>query len=590
MHHDKIKQLFFEHYKSLGHKQAPDVSLIPTESDTSTLFISAGMQPLKPYFIGLQKPPANRLYNIQKCIRTGDIDEVGDTNHFTLFFMLGSWSINDYGSVEAAQFAYDLLVNKYRMNKNKLWATVFKGDKTLGLGKDTILADAWPKIGIPKQRIFMADSDEVFWASGATGPCGPTSEMHYDYGKGKGCKTAKCDPTCTCERFTEIWNPCVQIKYNMDLSGKLTPLKFESIDGGAGFERIVAVLQGVTDAYETSCFKPLVQMAEKLSGKKYASNKRAFRIVVDHVRASVFIAGEGITPGKKDKSYVLRRLIRRMVRYANQLNIDRTGIKQLVRFVIDDFKKDYPYLQQRNKQISGVIGSEYDNFSKTLSKGNRKLNKLMSNLKTKTVPGIDVFHLFDTFGFPMELTKEIAAEKGFKIDEKGYHAQFDKHREVSKKGQTKKFASGLADHSEQVVKYHTVNHLVVAALQEVLSPKVTQRGCNLTAERLRFDFNWAEKMTPEQIKATEDLVNKWISQKIPVKMQEMSVSEAKKSGAQGVFEHKYGSKVRVYTIGKISKEICGGPHVKNIGEIGKFKIKKEKSSSAGVRRIKAVLA
>jgi len=589
MHHDKVNQLFFEHFKSLKHKKLPDVALVPPEHDTSSLFINSGMQPLKPFFMGLQKAPAGRLFNNQKCVRTGDIDDVGDNKHLTFFFMLGNWSIGDYGVEQAAQFAYDLLVKKYGMNKNKLWATVFKGDKKLGLGKDIVMENAWPKIGIPKDRIFLADSEEVFWVSGATGPCGPTSELHYDFGASKGCGKNNCNPTCDCGRFMEIWNPCVQISYNRDAKGKLTPLKLKSIDAGAGFARIVGVLQGTNDVFMTTIFKSLIQQIEKLSGKSYAHNKKAMRIVADHVRTATFIAGERVTPGKKDQGYVLRRLIRRMVRYSKQLGIDRAGIKQIVRFVIDDFKRDYPYLQKNGKQIAGVIGSEYDNFNRTLEKGSKLLDKLMSSTKGKTLRGVDVFHLYDTYGFPMELTREIAAEKGYNVDEKGYEKEFAKHREVSKKGQSKKFVSGLADHSEQVIKYHTANHLLLAALQKVLGSKVTQKGSNLTAERLRFDFNWPEKMTPEQLKKTEDWVNKWIKQSMCVKLDEMSVADAKKSGAQGVFEHKYGAKVKVYTIGTVSKEMCLGPHVDNLGTLGHFKIVKEKSSSAGVRRIKAVL-
>jgi alanyl-tRNA synthetase len=589
MNHKKIKELFFEYYKSQGHTWTPDVSLIPPEYDVSTLFINSGMQPLKHYFMGLQKAPAKRLYNIQKCIRTGDIDEVGDNNHLTFFFMLGNWSIGDYDATEAAKFAYDLVVNKYNMNKNKLWVTVFNGDKKLRLGKDTALEKAWLGIGIPKKQIVLADADEVFWASGATGPCGPTSELHFDYGKEYGCKKKTCDPTCDCERFSEIWNPCVQIKYNKDLSGNLTPLKLLSIDGGAGLERFAGVLQGTSDVYETTCLKQLIQQIENISNRRYDSNKRAMRIIADHIRASVFISAEGITPTKKDKGYVLRRLIRRMVRYANQLGIARVGIMRLVKHVINEFKEDYPYLGKRNNQILSVIGSEYDKFSKTISNGTKKLNRLMSKLRSKTIHGKEVFHLYDTFGFPMELTRELASEKGFTIDEKGYYAQFEKHKQVSKQGQLRKFASGLADHSEQVIKYHTVAHLLLAALQNVLGSKVSQRGSNLTAERLRFDFNWPEKMTDEQKKKTEDLVNNWIAENIPVTMKEMSMADAKKSGAQGVFEHKYGTKVKVYTIGRVSKEICSGPHVKNTGDIGKFRIIREKSSSAGIRRIKAVL-
>lgn len=590
MHHEKVKRLFLEHYAKLGHKKILDLPIIPTEHDASALFIGAGMQPLKPIFMGLQKAPAKRLYNMQKCVRTGDIDEVGnDGHHLTFFFMLGNWSIGDYGIDEACKWAYDLLVNKYGMNKNRLWASIFKGDKTLGIGRDVYAEKLWPKIGIPKERIVALDTEDNFWISGSTGPCGPDSEVYYDFGKSVGCGKKSCKPGCDCDRFSEIWNPCVEIFYNMQPNGKVVPLKMKSIDAGAGFERIVAVLQGVSDVYMTTCLKPLVQQVEKLSGKSYPHNKKAMRIVADHVRAATFIAGEGVTPGRKEQGYVLRRLIRRMVRYSKQLGIDRSGIKQMVRFVIDEFKKDYPYLQKNGKQISGVIGAEYDNFDRTLEKGNRLLSNLMRQTKGKTLRGVDVFHLYDTYGFPMELTRELAAEKGFKIDEKGYEKEFAKHREVSKKGQDKKFVSGLADHSDQVIKYHSANHLLLAALQKVLGPKVTQKGSNLTAERLRFDFNWEDKMTPEQLKKTEDWVNHWIKQNLPITMQEMTVADAKKVGAQGVFAHKYGAKVKVYTIKGVSKEICLGPHVDRTGVLGHFKILKEKSSSAGVRRIKAIL-
>jgi alanyl-tRNA synthetase len=589
MHHDKIKKLFLEHYAKLGHTKVPDVPLVPSESDASALFTNAGMHPLKSIFLGLQKAPAKRLHNAQKCIRTGDIDDVGDNRHLTLFFMLGNWSVGDYGSEDAAKWAYDLLVNKYGMNKNKLWASIFKGDKTLKVSRDVIMEKAWPLIGIPNERVVALDTEENFWFSGNTGPCGPDSEVHFDFGKSKGCGKASCKPGCDCERFSEIWNPCVQIHYNRDANGKLAPLKMKSIDAGAGLERIAAVLQGVDDVYLTTCLNPLIKQIEKMSGKSYVHNKRAMRIIADHVRAATFIAGEGITPGKKEQGYVLRRLIRRMVRYSHQLNIDRTGIKQMVRFVIDDFKREYPYLQKNGKQIAGVIGSEYDKFNTTLDKGSRLLDRLMKQTRGKILPGIEIFHLYDTYGFPMELTRELAAEKGFKIDEKAYEKEFAKHREVSKKGQSKKFVSGLADHSEMVIKYHTVNHMLLAALQQVLGPKVTQKGSNLTAERLRFDFNWADKMTPEQLKKTEEIVNKWISWDSPVTLEEMSVTDAKKAGAQGVFTHKYGAKVKVYTIKGISKEICLGPHIERTGVLGHFKIVKEKSSSAGVRRIKAIL-
>jgi len=589
MHHKDIKRIFFEFYRRHGHKQTPDVSLIPAEHDPSALFTNSGMHPLKPYFLGLQKPPAKRLYNIQKCVRTGDIDDVGnDGRHLTFFFMLGNWSVGDYWKQEAFSMAYDLLVNGYKMNPKKLWASVFKGDKKLGIPKDEESARIWKKIGIPGEKIVALGMEDNFWAGGATGPCGPTSEVHYDLGKSVSCGK-NCKPGCNCDRFCEVWNPGVQIAYTKDASGKVKPLKIRSIDGGAGLERIATVLQGKTDIYETTCLKPLVNLIEKLSKKKYQQNKKAMRIVADHVRAAVFITAEGVQPAKKDRGYVLRRLIRRMARYSSQLGIGKKGIEQMIGFVIDEFKSDYSYLWKRRNQCYNLIGNEYDKFNKTLAKGTTRLNKLMSKLKGRTIPGVEVFHLYDTYGFPMELTRELAAEKGFKIDENAYHKQFAKHREVSKKGQTKKFVSGLADHSEKVTKYHTVNHLLLSALQKVLGPKVSQRGSNLTAERLRFDFNWPDKMTQEQIKKTEELVNKWIKQKLAVKMQEMSPAQAKKAGAAGVFEHKYGTKIKVYSIGSVSKEICAGPHVSNTSKLGKFKIIKEKSSSAGVRRIKAVL-
>ncbi len=580
MHHDKIRKLFFEYFKSKGHKQLPDASLIPAGHDPSTLFTSSGMHALKPYFLGLQKPPAKRLFNIQRTIRTGDIDCVGqDGRHLTFFFMLGNWSIGDYGIEGASQMAYEFVTKWLKFNPNKLWISVYKGDKKS--------IKAWLDVGFPRKRIIELGAKENFWSSGPTGLCGPTSEIYYDLGARVGCGKKNCKLGCDCDRWCEIWNPGVQIIYNKDSKGKLHPLKIQSIDGGAGLERIATVLQGETDIFMTSLLKPIIKQIERLSGKSYSRNKRAMRIVADHLRASVFIAYEGIVPGKKDRSYVLRQLLRRMIIYANQLGINKKGVKSLVSFVISFYLEEYLHLGRKNKIVHSTIEKEYDNFIKTLNKGERMLLNLIK--KSKTLKGVDVFHLYDTYGFPMELTRELAKEHGAKVDEKGYYKHFAEHRERSKAGLKGEFKSGLASHSGKVLKYHTANHLLLTALQKVLGRSVQQRGSNLTDERLRFDFSWGDKMTPEQIKKTEVLVNKWIKEKLPIKFEEMSLAQAKKSGAQGIFEHKYGNKIKVYSIGKISKEICGGPHVKNTGELGRFKIVKEKSSSGGVRRIRAIL-
>jgi len=594
MDESKIKNLFFEFYRARKHKQTPDVSLIPSEHDPSALFTNSGMHPLKPYFLGLQKPPAKRMYNIQKCIRTGDIDEVGvDGRHLTFFFMLGNWSVGDYWVEEALPWAFELLTKGYGMDPKRLWASIYKGNKKLGIPRGAEDEKVCIKMGIPKDRIVALGDSDNFWASGATGPCGPTAELHYDLGKSIGCGKKTCKPGCDCDRFCEVWNPAVQIAYTKDAKGKLKKLKLRSIDGGAGLERIATVLQKQKDIFMTKSLKPLVIKIEQLTKKKYTKDTKAIRILADHLRASVFISAEGIQPGKQEREYVLRRLIRRMIKYGFTINLEKPRLEKLIDFVIDQFKADYPYLNKNRAMIHKTIGLEYDRFNSTLRKGNKLLDSVVRELKKsnkKVIPGKQVFNLYDTFGFPIELTRELAAEQDLKIDEAGYEREFAKHREASKGGMTKKFTSGLADHSDRVIQYHTATHLLNTALRKVLSKGAEQRGSNITETRIRYDFNWPEKLTKEQIKKVEGLVDGWIRQKLPITLKEMSQSEAIKFGAHGVFGHRYPPKVKVYIIKGISKEICMGPHVKNTSEIkGDFKITKQKSVAAGVRRVKAVL-
>lgn len=592
MHHDEIINKFLGFFERNSHLIIPDSPLIPRDFDPSALFITAGMHPIKPYFLGIIKPPSKRLCNIQKCFRTSDIDKVGSNERtLTFFFMLGSWSIGDYWKKDAIKYAYDLLVNEFKMDPIKLWPTVFAGDKDVPFDEESY--NAWLALGVPKERITKLGVDDNFWSAGPVGPCGPCTEINYDRGKEVGCH--KCNkPGCDCDRFLEIWNAGVFMQYNRKPDGSLEPLSIKSVDTGAGLERLALVLQGKDSVFDTTLFFNIIAKMEELSGKKYSPGSKfiqAFRIVADHVRASAFLIAEGIVPSKVERGYVLRRVLRRMIRTARDLGINKEGLSSLFEVVISDYEKAFPYLREKAPLILEVFTGEFDKFLSTLDNGEVRLAKIIAGLKkkkVKIVPGIEVFHLFDTYGFPMELTREICKAGGFGIDEKGFNDEFSKHKETSK-GTGERFKSGLADSGERTIKMHTATHILHAALRKVLGTHVEQRGSNITTERLRFDFSHSQKLTSDELRRVEDLVNEKIKEGIPVTFSEMTVNEAKTIGAHGVFESRYGAKVKVYKIGDFSLEICAGPHVKNTKEIGSFKILKEESVGAGVRRIKATV-
>jgi alanyl-tRNA synthetase len=597
MDHREIARKFLDYFKRQNHMIIEDSSLIPKEYDPSALFVNSGMHPLKPYFIGVLKPPSKRLANMQRCLRTVDIDKVGNKRTLTFFFMLGSWSIGDYWKEDAVRFALELLTKGFGLEKERLWPTVFAGDKKIPKDEETI--EAWLKAGIPREKIVELPAENNFWTSGPTGPCGPCTEIHYDRGKEFGCGRKECKPGCDCERFLEIWNAGVFMEYNIDENGNFQKLPFKSVDTGAGLERLAAVLQNKPSVYETTLFLPIVRKIEELSGKKYDEKSleedkivKAIRVFADHIRASVFIAAEGIEPSKVERGYVLRRILRRMIRYGNVLELSKEDVLAIAETTIDMYGKDYSHIKKNRKNIISVISNEYDKFSKNLVKGLRRLLNLVESLKKegkRTIPGIEAFHLYDTYGFPIELTKEIAAENGLGVDEEDYKMQFQKHQKISKEGVEQKFKSGLSEVSDATVKLHTATHLLHQALRHVLGKHVEQRGSNITPERLRFDFSHHKKMSEKELKEVESIVNKKIKEALEVRREEMTPEEAKKKGAIGLFEQRYGEKVSVYSIGDFSKEICAGPHVKNTKELGKFKIIKEEAVAAGVRRIKAKL-
>ncbi|MFH1376236.1 MAG: alanine--tRNA ligase [Candidatus Woesearchaeota archaeon] len=587
MNYKNISNIYLDYFVKEKHRVLKSASLIPEEDDPSSLFINSGMQPLKKYFLGLERPPSRRLCSVQKCFRTGDIDKVGDNaRSLTFFFMMGNWSIGDYWKLGTIELAWDLIVNKYKFDKNKIWVSVFKGDKSVP--KDNESIKIWKNIGIPKNRIVELGVDDNFWSAGPTGPCGTCTEMYYD--TGKGCEKKSCKPGCDCDRFIEFWN-LVFIEFDRDSEGKLKKLDFSSVDTGAGLERFAMLLQKKNSVYETDLFEPVLNKLEKLCKKKFGKDKevdKAMRIILDHGRAIVFIIGDGVVPEKVDKGYVLRRVIRRMIRYGNKLGLAKEQVLSLCGLFIDMYKDEFPKLKKKD-YILKIIDEEYAKFLKGLNRGTRLLEQVMKELKTKTIPGGDVFKLYDTYGFPIELTEEMAEEKGFKIDRKGYENAFSKHRKVSSVSATKRFKGGLGESTEEAKKYHTATHLLLKALQDVLSKDIEQRGSNITSERMRFDFNFDRAMTNEEIKKVEDLVNKKIKESLLIKKEEMNYDLAKKKGYSGIFEAKYGKKVICYSIGNYSKEICGGPHANNTKELGHFKIVKEQSIAAGIRRIKAVL-
>lgn len=589
---DELRKLYIDFFVSKNHKQISGASLIP-ENDPTVLFTTAGMHPLVPYILGAEHPAGKRLTDYQKCIRTGDIDSVGDPHHLTMFEMLGNWSLGDYFKKEMIGYSFEFLTKVLEIPTEKLSVTVFAGDESVP--RDEEAAKRWEELGIAKDHIYFMPREDNWWGpAGETGPCGPDSEMFYDTGR-EACGP-DCKPGCKCGKYFEIWND-VFMGYVKEKDGTYHEMERKCIDTGMGIERTVAVLQGKKSVYETEVFQPIIKAIEALCGKKYGDNETddmSIRIISDHIRTSVFILGDqhGIAPSNVGQGYILRRLIRRAVRHGKKLGIEGAFLSGLAKVVLSLYKEPYPELAQNENFIFEELVKEEDKFSQTLTKGEKEFEKMLPNLmkgNSRVIGGRIAFKLYDTYGFPIELTRELAAEHGFTVDEKGFEEAFKKHQELSRAGAEQQFKGGLADHSELTTALHTATHLLHAALRKTLGTHVGQKGSNITAERLRFDFTHPEPMTNEQIKAVEDLVNEQIKRDLPVTVETLTLDEARAQGAVAFFDSKYGEKVTVYTIGDFSKEVCGGPHVTHTGDMGHFRILKEQSSSAGIRRIKAVL-
>ncbi len=578
----EIRNKYLEFFKKHGHAVIPSASLIP-ENDPSVLFTTAGMQPLVPYLLGEKHPEGTRLTDYQKCVRTNDIDEVGDNRHLTYFEMLGNWSLGDYFKEESIKMSFEFLTKELQIPVEKLSVTCFAGDEDCP--RDEVSAKVWKDAGILDGHIYFYGKDDNWWIAGEEGPCGPDTEMFYDTGK-PACGP-DCQPSCDCGKYVEIWNN-VFMEYYKDKNG-YSKLKQQNVDTGLGLERMTMLLQGKETPFDTELFLPVM---EKIQELQKVDNIESRRIIAEHLRSSMMIIADGGRPSNIDRGYVLRRLIRRMIRHMNKLQIDLSELSNLIDINVNNLKEMYPELEQNREIIKNVINEEKDKFVKTLTHGEREFQKEMQKAKENGKSEIDakvVFRLYDTYGFPPEVTKELADENDMTVDLKGFEELFKEHQEKSRQGSTQKFKGGLADQNEKTIAYHTATHLLHQALRTVLGDHVKQSGSNITEERLRFDFTHPQKMTKEEIQKVEDLVNEQIQRDLQVTCEEMSYEDAKKSGAIGLFTDKYGDKVKVYTIGDFSKEICGGPHVTHTGDMGRFKIKKEESSSSGIRRIKAVL-
>ncbi len=588
---ESLREMFLNFFKEKEHKIIPSASLIP-ENDPSVLFTTAGMHPLVPYLLGEKHPEGTRLTDVQKCVRTGDIDEVGDSSHCTFFEMLGNWSLGDYFKEEMIPWSYEFLTSEKYLGipVENLAVTVFEGDEDAQ--RDEESASYWQKAGISKDRIFYLPKKHNWWIAGNVGPCGPDTEMFIDRGTPK-C-SPNCSPACDCGKYLEIWND-VFMQFEKLPDGTYKKLKQRNVDTGMGLERTLSILNGVKTVYDTDVFEDAKLEIERLTGKKYDESEdvqKAFRIILDHVRTATFMLGDtkGITPSNVDQGYVLRRLIRRAIRYGKQIDLPTNALSEIAVKFVEKYKNVYPELLQNKDKIIEELNKEEGKFSKALTDGIKEFNKVIKYVQGDIFPGKTAFRLFDTFGFPIEMTVELAKENGFKVDVEGYENAFKAHREKSQIGSEQKFKGGLAEQTATTQRLHTATHLLNAALKVVLNDNnVNQRGSNITSERLRFDFSFGRKLTPEEIKAVEDWVNEAISSNAKVVMEEMTIDEAKAQGAVGVFENKYGERVKVYTMGKYSKEICGGPHAEYLGELKKFKIIKEEASSAGVRRIKAII-
>ena len=643
---DELRSLFLRFFEEKGHARIPSASVIP-ENDPTVLFTTAGMHPLVPYLMGEKHPMGTRLTDVQKCIRTGDIDDVGDPSHLTFFEMLGNWSLGDYFKKEMIPWSWEFLTSPdwLGLDPDKLAFTVFEGDADAP--RDEEAANLWRAQGVKDDHLFYLPKKHNWWGpAGITGPCGPDTEMFII--RDQPPCGPDCSPACSCGRYLEIWND-VFMQYEKQKDGTFIPLKQKNVDTGMGLERTYCVLMGANTVYETEIFSGIIGKIEALSGKKYGQDEettKSIRIISDHMRTATFIIGDdrGVTPSNVDQGYVLRRLIRRAVRHGMKLGMPAGFTCEIAKVIIDQYKAVYPELERNGAHILEQLKLEEDRFQRTLKKGQAEFEKVYGNMMKKReafaalkankadpdavaaalrqlppspdnkpiieqvkdgtvsdetidnllkatgkMDGRSAFKLYDTYGFPIEITEEMAAEKGIEVDVEGFQERFKKHQENSHAGAEQRFKGGLQDHSEQTTKLHTATHLLHAALRKVLGPEVAQKGSNITAERLRFDFSFGRKMTDEEKKEVERLVNEYIQAAAPITCEEMTVAEAKAQGAIGLFESKYGERVKVYTMGEFSKEICGGPHASNTGDLKSFKIKKEEASSAGVRRIKATI-
>ena len=590
-HSADLRAMFLKFFQDHGHAVISSASVIP-ENDPTVLFTTAGMHPLVPYLMGQKHPAGTRLTDVQKCVRTGDIEDVGDFSHLTFFEMLGNWSLGDYFKKEMIPWSWEFLTSEKYLGlpKDRLAFTVFAGDKDCP--RDDESADLWRSCGVADDHIFYLPKENNWWGpAGVTGPCGPDTEMFIITDK-EPCGP-DCSPACSCGRYLEIWND-VFMQYNKKEDGTFEPLAQKNVDTGMGLERTICVLNGKKSVYETDLFENILGKIAELSGKTYGSDEattKAFRIIADHMRTSTFIMGDdrGVSPANVDQGYVLRRLIRRAVRYGMEIGMPDGFTGEIAKVIIEQYKDVYPELKRNEAFVLEQLALEETRFAKTLKQGNREFEKLAQRVKDGRIDGESAFHLYDTYGFPVEMTCELAKDAGLTVDMEGFKECFKKHQATSQAGAEQRFKGGLADHSAQSARLHTATHLLHAALRKVLGDEVAQKGSNITAERLRFDFSFGRKMTKEEIAEVERLVNEAIDAHAPIVCEEMTVPEAQAQGAIGLFTSKYGENVKVYTMGPYSKEICGGPHATNTGDLKSFKIQKEESSSAGVRRIKAVI-
>ena len=588
----ELRSMWLNFFKSKGHAVIPSASVIP-ENDPTVLFTTAGMHPLVPYLLGSKHPAGTRLTDVQKCIRTGDIDEVGDASHLTFFEMLGNWSLGDYFKKEMIAWSWEFLTSPeyLGLDKDKLAFTVFEGEGDIP--RDEEAANYWMENGVKKENIYFLPREHNWWGpAGQTGPCGPDTEMFII--KDQPPCGPDCSPACSCGRFLEIWND-VFMQYNKTADGQYVPMAKKNVDTGMGLERTVCTLNGCKTVYETDAFTNIIAKISELSGKHYDDDEattKAFRIVADHLRTSTFIMGDprGVSPSNVDQGYVLRRLIRRAVRFGMELGMPEGFTAEIGKVVINQYAEVYPELKQNENFVLEQFKLEETRFARTLRQGEREFEKAVSRMgENKVIDGVVAFNLYATYGFPIEMTRELAKEHGLTVDEAGFEKHFAEHQKSSHAGAEQRFKGGLADSSAQSARLHTATHLLHAALRRVLGDEVAQKGSNITPERLRFDFSFGRKVTKDELAQVEALVNEWIKADVPVVMTETTVEDAKKEGAIGLFESKYGERVRMYTMGDYSKEICGGPHASHTGELVSFKILKEESSSAGVRRIKAVI-